>query len=61
MMSDFPRCWETFYMGTKTNDMSRGNAEARNVEGWEQLVKTTASEVIDKLLIVCNKCSKMVG
>ena len=48
-------------MGTKTNDMSRGNAEARNVEGWEQLVKTTASEVIDKLLIVCNKCSKMVG
>ena len=32
-------------MGTTKNDIERDNAGARIVEGWEQLVKTTARKV----------------
>ena len=38
--------------GTTKNDMERDNAGARIIEGWEQLVKTTASSVTGKKLIV---------
>ena len=30
-------------IGTTKNDIGRDNAGARIIEGWEQLVKTTAS------------------
>ena len=42
-------------MGTTKNDMKRDSAGARIMEGWQQLVKTTASKVIGKKLIVCNR------
>ena len=38
--------------GTTKNDMERDSAGARIIEGWEQLVKTTASSVTGKKLIV---------
>ena len=44
--------------GTTKNDIERDDAGARIIEGWEQLVKTTASKVIEKKLIVCNKAVK---
>jgi len=34
------------------------NAGAKITEGWEQLVKTTASKVIDEKLIVYNRAVK---
>ena len=45
-------------IGTTKNDIGRDNAGARIIEGWEQLVKTTASRVIGKKLIVCNRAVK---
>ena len=45
-------------MGTTRNDIERDGAGARIIEGWEQLVKTTASKVIGKKLIVCNRAVK---
>ena len=40
--------------------MERENAGARIVlvEGWEQLFKTTASKVIGKKLVLCNRAVK---
>lgn len=35
--------------------MERDNARARTMKGWEQLIKTTASIVVGKELIVCNR------
>ena len=40
------------------NEKERGNAGARIIEGWEQLVKTTASILIGKKLKVCNRAAK---
>ena len=45
-------------IGTTKNDIERDNAEARIIKGWEQLIKTTASKVLGKKLIVCNKAVK---
>ena len=45
-------------IGTTKYDIERDNAGARIIEGWEQLVKTTASKVIGKKLIVCNRAAK---
>ena len=46
--------------GKHNNTMERENAGARIVlvEGWEQLFKTTASKVIGKKLIACNRAVK---
>ena len=46
--------------GTTKNDIERDSAGARILEGWENLVKTTASEgrVKEKKLIVCNGAVK---
>ena len=43
---------------TAKNDVEGDNAGARIIEGWEQLVKTTACKVIEKELIVCNRAVK---
>ena len=45
-------------IGTTENDVERDSAGARIIEGWEQLVKTTASKVIGKKLIICNRAVK---
>ena len=46
-------------IGRVDNEMERGQAGAKiMIERWEQLVKTTASKVIGKKLIVCNKVVK---
>ena len=45
-------------IGTTRNDIERDDAGARIIEGWEQLVKTTARKVIGKNLIVCNRAVK---
>ena len=45
-------------IGTARNDRERDDAGAGIIEGWEQLVKTTASKVIRKKLIVCNRAGK---
>ena len=56
MQCNFPSCWKS--IGTTKNDMERDTAGARIIEGWEQLVKTTASKGIGKKLIVCNRAVK---
>ena len=38
-------------IGTTKNDKERDSAGARIIEGWEQLVKTTARRVIGKLIV----------
>ena len=45
-------------IGTTNNDVEKDSAGARAIEGWEQLVKTTASKVIGKKLIICNRAVK---
>ena len=45
-------------IGTTKNNLERDSAGARIIEGWEQLVKTTASKVIGKKLIICNRAVK---
>ena len=45
-------------IGTTSNDIERDDAGARIIEGWEKLVNTTASKVIGKKLIVCNRAVK---
>ena len=45
-------------VGTVDTEMERDRAGAKIIEGWEQLVKTTASKVIGKKLIVCNRSVK---
>ena len=42
-------------IGTTKNVIERDNARASIIEGWEPLVKTTASKVIGNKLIVCNR------
>ena len=49
MQCHFPSCWKTYFVGITKSDIERDNAEARIIEGWEQLVKTTASKVIGKI------------
>ena len=44
--------------GTKENDTERDSAGDSIIEGWEQLVKTMASKVIGKKLILCNRAVK---
>ena len=50
-------------LGTTRNGIERGNAGARIIEGWEQLVKTTASKTIPGREEVnsMRQISKMVG
>ena len=38
-------------IGTTRNAIERDDAGARIIEGWEQLVRTTASKIIGKGLI----------
>ena len=45
-------------IGITKNDMERDNAGARIIEGREQLVKTAASKVVGKKLIVFNRAVK---
>ena len=45
MHCNFPDLLEN--ISTTKNDIERDNAGARIIEGWEQLVKTTTSEVIE--------------
>ena len=45
-------------IGTTKNDTKRDSAGAKFMEGWEQVVKTTASRVIGEKLIVCNGAVK---
>ena len=45
-------------IGTTEDDVERDNAGARITEGWKQMVKITASKVIQKELIVCNRSVK---
>ena len=42
-------------VGRVDTEMERNRAGAKIVEGWEQLVKNTASEVIGKKLILCKR------
>ena len=42
-------------VGTTENDTERDSAGDRDIEGWEQLLKYTASKVIEKKLIICNR------
>ena len=42
-------------IGTTENGTGRDSAGDRNIEGWEQLVKSTASKGIGRKLIVCIK------
>ena len=45
-------------IGTTENDTERDSAGDRIIEGWEQLVKNTASKVIGKKLIIYNRAVK---
>ena len=45
-------------MGTTSNVIERDDAGARKIEGWEKLVKTTASKLVGKKLIICNRAVK---
>ena len=45
-------------IGTSENHVERDNPGARTIEGWQQLVKTTASNVAGKQLVVCNRTPK---
>ena len=38
--------------------MERDDARARLIEGWEQLVGTTAAKVIGTKFVVCNRVVK---
>ena len=42
-------------VGTVDTVMERGSGRAKIIEGWKQLVKTMASKIIAKKLIVCNR------
>ena len=45
-------------IGTTENDTEQDSAGDRIIEGWEQLVKNTASKVLGKKLIICNRVVK---
>ena len=45
-------------VGPVDTEMERNRAGANILEGWEQLVKNTASKVVGKKLIVCNRAVK---
>ena len=45
-------------IGTTENDTERDGAGDRIIEGWEQLVKNTATKVIGKKLMICNTAVK---
>ena len=45
-------------ISTTHNDTERDSAEHRIIDGWGQLVKNTASEVIGKTLIICIRAVK---
>lgn len=40
---------------TVDTEMERDRARAKTRKGWEQLVKNTVSNIIERKLIVCNK------
>ena len=42
-------------VGTVETEMEMDRAGAKIIEGWEQFVKTAASNFIGKKLIVCNR------
>lgn len=46
-------------VGTFDTEMGRDRAGAKVIEGLEQPVKNTASTVIGKKLIVCNRAVKL--
>ena len=48
-------------IGTTENDTEGDSAGDRIMEGWEQLVKNTASKVIGKKLIICNRVVTLGG
>ena len=48
-------------IGTTRNDIESDDVGDRIIEGWEQLVKTTASKVYGKKLTVCNRAVKSGG
>ena len=43
---------------TTKNDKKIDSAGVRIIDGWEQLVKSTASKALGKKLIVCNRAVK---
>ena len=45
-------------VGPVDAEMERKRAGAKIIEGWEQLVKNTASKVVGKKLVVCNRAVK---
>ena len=45
-------------VGSVDTEMERDRAGAKIVERWAQLVKSTASKVVGKKLIVCNRAVK---
>ena len=45
-------------VGPVDTEMERDRAGAKIIEGWEQLVKNTASKVVGKKLIVWNRAVK---
>ena len=45
-------------VGPVDTEKERDRAGAKIIEGWEQLVKNTASKVVGKKLIVCNRAVK---
>ena len=42
-------------VGPVDTEMERDRAGGKIIEGWEQLVKNTASKVMGKKLIICNR------
>ena len=57
MQSVFPSCWKACG-GVIENGTERDSAGDRIIEGWEQLVKNTANEVIRKKLIIFSRYVK---
>ena len=45
-------------MGTPKDAEGRDQAGSRIIEGWEELVNTTASRVLGRKLIVCKRAVK---
>lgn len=55
----FPQLLES--AGTVDTEVVRGRPGAKVVEGWEQLVRDTASEVVGEKLIASNTAVKWWG
>ena len=48
-------------IGTTKKNIERDRAGGNNIEGWEQLVNTTASRLIVKKVYSTKQSSEMVG